>query len=74
MSDTSVVINDRNLFRAFRRPEEANPELVVDTDAVLPFAISFQCFQPITRRRSQEVQGMRDIQLRELSHRYLCDP
>ena len=44
-----MVINDLNIYRAGRsgRPFEAYPPLVIDTDAVLAFAVAFQRFKAV---------------------------
>ena len=49
----SMVIHDLDVLRAVCGPNEANPPLVVDPDAVLSFSISLQCFQFIARRSPQ---------------------
>jgi hypothetical protein len=47
---TSVVVDDFHVRRTVVGPTEADPELVVDPDAVLAFPITSQRFQPIARR------------------------
>ena len=42
-----MVINDFHVFRAFHSPNKAHAPLIVDANAVLPLAISFQRFQLI---------------------------
>src|SRR5208282_4390076 len=46
----SVVVRDLDRRRSFFRPDEANPELVVDPDAVLALAVSFKRFEPVAGR------------------------
>ena len=46
-------------------PPEADPVLLVDTDAVLPFPIPFQGFQVITGRDSQVRQGLSVVEEEE---------
>jgi len=66
---TSVVVDDFHVRRTIVGPPEANPELVVDPDTVLSFPITLQRLQPIARRRSQELQGVRSIKHREFTRR-----
>jgi hypothetical protein len=47
-----VIIGDFNLERLAVSPDKTYPELVVDPDTVLSFAIAFQCFQMIAREKS----------------------
>lgn len=49
----SVVVHDFDLVRIAAVPIEANPILPVDSDAVLPFTVAAQLFQPIRRRAAQ---------------------
>jgi hypothetical protein len=67
---TSMVVHDLHVRRSVTGPSEADPELVVDTDAVLALSVAPQLLQPISRRRAQEIQRMRSIQHRELAR---CD-
>ena len=48
-------------------PNEANPPLLIDTDAVLSFAIIFQRFKSIAGWHLQIVKNHRPVQLREFS-------
>jgi hypothetical protein len=43
-----VIIDDLDLLRITFAPDEADAELVVDSDAVLSLAVSDQLFQPIS--------------------------
>ena len=45
-----VIIHDLSLEHVAVTPDEANPPLVVDPDAVLTGSVSHQRFQPISRR------------------------
>jgi hypothetical protein len=53
----SVIV----VFGSCFRPTETHPELIIDTDAMLPLAIASQGFQPITGRHSQILQSRRDL-------------
>jgi len=48
-----VVVRYLYILRAVLGPDEADPELVVDTDAVLTFTVAPQGFQPVPRRDAQ---------------------
>jgi hypothetical protein len=65
-----VVIHDLDICWTGVGPYEADSPLIVDANAVLPFAVTPQSFQVIPRRRLHEVQGLGRIQLRESP---LCD-
>jgi len=56
-------------IRAF--PPEANPPLIVDSDAVLPGPIAFQGFQPISWRGAKVFQAPRLVKEQKLS---ACHP
>jgi hypothetical protein len=63
----SVIVYDFHVFGSCLRPTETQPELIIDTDAVLPLAIASQGFQPITRRHPKIRQSSRDLQLPQLA-------
>jgi hypothetical protein len=48
-----MVVDEFDLRRAFRRPNEAHPELVVNADRVLPLAIARQRLKAVAGRRPQ---------------------
>ena len=62
-----MIIHDFDAFRIAAAPHEANPPLVIDSDAVLGTAVCFQCFQPISRRHSQVVQRSGPVEIFELA-------
>jgi len=62
-----MVVNDLDVFRPCGGPPEANSPLVVDADAVLPGTVTRQSFQAVARRRLEELQRFRSIQLRQLA-------
>jgi hypothetical protein len=47
-----MIIHDFDVFRAQFCPPEADPELVVDSNAMLAFSVAAQCFQVISRWRA----------------------
>jgi len=48
-----VVINDLHFVSFPFRPNKADAVLIVDSYAVLPFSVTFECFQPVSRRAVQ---------------------
>jgi len=50
-------------------PLETQPPLLVDADAMLPFAVAFQCLQSIRGRQHHEFQVCCRVQLRKLQTR-----
>src|ERR1700722_13530818 len=46
-----VIVHNLDLRRAFRRPNKAYPELVVDPDRVLSFAVAYQRLKTVAWRR-----------------------
>jgi hypothetical protein len=57
-----MVVHDLNLIGVIIPPKEANPELVVDPDAVLTRSVPLQGFQAIARRTPQVFQIRGGIQ------------
>jgi hypothetical protein len=47
------MVGNLNVRRPCIGPNEADPELIVDADAVLSCSIAYQRFESITRRRFQ---------------------
>jgi hypothetical protein len=62
-----MVIHDFHLLRISAAPNETNPPLVIDADAVLAGTIAFQGFQPVARRRKQISQHPRPVQVFQLA-------
>jgi hypothetical protein len=48
-----MIIHNLHIPRTRIRPTKTDPELAVNTNAVLTRPIPFQRFQPISRRNSQ---------------------
>ena len=53
---TSMIVDDLYVFGTVVSPAEADAILVVDSDAVLSAAISFQGLEPVARRDAQIVK------------------
>ena len=65
-SVTSVVIHNLDCLGACRRPTEADPELIVDTNAVLTGPLALECLEPIAGRDPQRLEPCRRVDLVEL--------
>jgi hypothetical protein len=57
-----VVIHYLYIGRSSRRPHEAHAPLIIDADAVLPFAVPLQGFEPIPGRGRQIEQNVPRVQ------------
>lgn len=66
---TSVVINDFDLVGITVPPDEANPPFVINANAMLPVAVAFQRFQPISRRHLEIRQRFRAMKIDQLPSR-----
>jgi hypothetical protein len=66
-----VVVHDLDVRRAFRRPNKAHPELVVDPDRVLPLAIARQPLKTVAWRRPQVAEIARRVELAQFPARHL---
>jgi hypothetical protein len=56
MASSFVVVHDLHARCGDIAPLEANPPLIVDTDAVLSMPVTVQRFQTIARRNTQIVE------------------
>ncbi len=54
-----MIVDDFDLERGARLEAEADAPLVVDTDAVLAFAIAMERLQMVARRCSQVLENYR---------------
>jgi hypothetical protein len=68
-----MVVDYLHLLGALRRPNKADPELIVDSDTVLPTAIALECFQAISGRRCQISKFLCAVELNKLSCCHLHD-
>lgn len=68
-----MIVNDFHILWSIGCPTEANPELIVDSNAVLAFAIALERFQAVPGWRTKEIERFGGIQLRQLSCRNLCN-
>ncbi len=51
-----MVINNFNLARAGLSPDKTEAVLIIESNAVLPFTVTSQCFQVIAGRYAQLVK------------------
>ena len=58
-----VVVGNLYLISSVNLPDKANAVLFVDSDAMLPGAVAFECFQTIARRNAQIAQVNRRFNL-----------
>src|SRR6266545_5535314 len=66
-----VIVHDLDLRRAFRRPDKAHPELIVDPDRVLPLAIARQRLETVAWRRPQVAEIARGVEVAQFPARRL---
>ena len=64
-----MVVHYLDLFRPAIVPNEANPVLVVDPDAVLTLPIAGQGLEVIAWERAEVVESLGRVELRELALR-----
>jgi len=62
-----VIVHDLHVAWAFYRPGEADPILVIDTNAVLPATVARECLQVVARRYPKFLQANDRIQLLKLA-------
>jgi len=62
-----MIVNDLYIRRTVRRPAEANPVLVVDTNAIKSMPSSSESLKSITRRNPQVVESFNGIKLIQLA-------
>ena len=67
MCAPSVVVHDFHILRTRGRPAEADVELIVDADTVLPGSIAFERFEPVARWDPQVIQTASDLQLSQFA-------
>jgi hypothetical protein len=65
-----MIVNDFNILGFDLSPSKANTKMVVYSDAVLAFSISFQRFKPVSGRHSKVLKMSRDLELPQLSVGY----
>jgi hypothetical protein len=56
-----VIVDDFDIVAMALTPDKTDSPLIIDPNRVLPFPIASQCFQLISRRRSQNAQLRRSV-------------
>jgi len=69
-----MVLNDLHLLWASVGPHEADPPLVIDSDAVLAGSITLQSFQPVPWWETKIVNRFCSPHLTKLAQRHREDP
>ena len=60
-----MIIDDFHIVAMALTPDKTDSPLIIDPNRVLPFPIASQCFQLISRRRSQNAQLRRSVKLEQ---------
>ena len=68
-----MIIHDLNVSRIPVVPDKANPELIVDPDAVLSLSVPVQRFEAIPRQRGEIAQFPRLVDLNQLAAQNFLD-
>ena len=63
---SSVIVDDLYIERIASMPTKTNAPLIIDTDAVLPFASSLQGFEPVAGWHSKVIQPPCLMKVQEL--------
>lgn len=66
-----MVVSDFDIFSAIVGPHETDAVLIVDTNTVLPLAVTAQCFKSVSRRNAQIQELRGGIDVVELSGRHI---
>lgn len=72
-SRLSVIVDEFDILSTSIVPGEADPPLIIDSNAVLPRPVVFQRLQPIAGRHTQRVEKAGGVDLRQLSEDGLLD-
>ena len=60
-----MIVDDFHIVTMALAPDKTDSPLIIDPNRVLPFPIASQCFQLISRRRSQDAQLRRSVKLEQ---------
>jgi hypothetical protein len=60
-----MIVDDFHIVAMALTPDKTDSPLIIDSNRVLPFPIASQCFQLISRRRSQNAQLRRSVKLEQ---------
>src|SRR5690606_1828592 len=64
-----MVVHDFDVLGPSRRPAEAEAELVIDPNAVLPGPVALEQFESVAGRNPKVVESFRDLQLAQFATR-----
>lgn len=62
-----MIIHNFHVFGARNRPAEADPELIVNSDAVLSLAVTLEGFKPVAGRNAKVFGSTSNLQLSQLA-------
>src|SRR6266702_3908006 len=62
-----MAVHDFHSLRIETVPDETNPPLIIDADALLARAVAFEGFQAVAGRRKQVAQRPRPVQIFQLA-------
>jgi hypothetical protein len=68
-----VIVNDLDIICCAAAPAKADTPLVVDSDAVLTYALAFECFETVAWWNTQIVEPCRNLKLPQFSPRHSGD-
>jgi hypothetical protein len=64
-----MVVHELDIAWTVGRPDETDPEFLIESDAILPAPIPFERLEVVARRQKQSTQGDHSRQLIELPAR-----
>ena len=68
-----MIVNDLDVTSRAIVPIKTNTPLIIDANAPLTLAISFERLQPVMRRDSQRIKALRGMQHLQFPHCHLGD-
>ena len=68
-----MIVDDLYVVSVSFSPHKTNAPLVIDADAVLPFAVSCQCMKPVSARDTQIHQTFGRVQHQQFPSRRLSN-
>lgn len=60
-----MIVDDFHMVAMAVTPDKTDSPLIIDPNRVLPFPVASQCFQLISRRRSQNAQLSHGVKLEQ---------
>lgn len=68
-----MIVHYLNVMRLAIPPDEANPPLIIDPNAVLPRPISLERFEMVARRNTEFLQSLRGMEVEQFAPRHTFD-